>query len=71
MANESQGHQHGPIRIVPEELFGNPKDFEGDMSSEHDGIAGYPAGTGGKAPEVTFINEGAFGKIPEAKREKE
>jgi hypothetical protein len=54
--------QEGPILTVQDASMipGNPNDLRGDQSTAFDGVPGYPKGSGGKIPEVTFVNQGAF-----------
>lgn len=64
MAKERAGlKQFGPIATVMEEVFGNTKEREGDSGDCHDGVPGYPAGSGGKAPELTFVENGAWSSV--------
>lgn len=59
--------KHGPIQSPMAEIPGNPSDHKGDSGDCHDGIKGYPAGTGGKAPELTFVENDEWGKVPSEK----
>lgn len=54
--------QKGPILTVQDAamIVGNPDDLRGDQSTSFDGVPGYQKGTGGKIPEVTFVDQGAF-----------
>jgi len=61
--------KEGPILTPMTEVFGNIKDREGDSGDCHDGVPGYPAGSGGKAPELTFVEDGVWGKTPTARKE--
>jgi hypothetical protein len=49
------------------EVLGGPSDKTGDSGDCFDGIKGYPAGSGGKAPELTFVENGPWGKVPSEK----
>jgi len=55
--------KHGPIQTVMQEVPGNPSDHKGDSGDCHDGLPGYPASSGGKLPELTFVEDGVFGKV--------
>lgn len=57
----------GPILTPMNEVLGGPSDKTGDSGDCFDGIKGYPAGTGGKAPELTFVENGPWGKVPSEK----
>ena len=58
--------KEGPILTPMPDVPGNPKDFKGDSGDCHDGIPGMPPGTGGKAPEVTYVEDDAWSKVPRA-----
>lgn len=63
MAKTGGLKHHGPIATPMEEVFGNINDREGDSGDCHDGIPGYPAGSGGKAPELTFVENDEWAKV--------
>jgi hypothetical protein len=65
---DSTGTKHGPILSPMESIPGDPNDLRGDNASTFDGVPGYPKGSGGKIPEVTFDNQGTFGKVPIANK---
>lgn len=52
----------GPIETVMDGSMipGNPDDLRGDQSTAFGGVPGYPPSSGGKIPEVTFVDQGAF-----------
>lgn len=52
--------QIGPILTNNEFMPGDPNDLNGDQSSAFNGVPGYEKGSGGKIPEVTFVDQGAF-----------
>jgi hypothetical protein len=52
-----------PMADIP----GDPGDLRGDSGSIFDGEPGLPAGTGGKLPELTYVTNDAWAKIPRAK----
>jgi hypothetical protein len=54
------GKTIGPVLTVMDWVPGNPDDVRGDQSTAFDGVPGYPKGSGGAVPEVTFVNQGAF-----------
>lgn len=67
MSKEKAGlKQHGPIATVMENLFGSPDDHKGDSGDLFDGVSGYPKGSGGDAPELTFVNNAAWGRTKPA-----
>lgn len=65
---DSTGKQHGPILSPMEEVPGSPSDLRGQNSSTFDGVPGYQKGSGGKIPEVTFDDQGEFGKVSRANK---
>lgn len=68
MAKDNGLHDHGPVCTPMTDIPGDPKNFSGDSGDIHDGVPGYPKGTGGKAPELTFVDDGVFGKVKPATR---
>lgn len=67
MSKEKAGLKHnGPIATVMEEIPGSPSNHEGDSGDIHDGLAGYPKGSGGDAPELTLVNNAAWGRTKPA-----
>jgi hypothetical protein len=60
--------QNGPISTPMQWIPGNPSDHSGADSTIHNGVPGYPAGTGGKLPEVTFSNTDGFADPKPASR---
>ena len=63
--------REGPISTEMEWIPGDPSDHKGDSGDCFDGVKGYPAGSGGKAPELTFVEDGVWGKVPKDNRPKE
>lgn len=57
-----EGHEHGPILTPMTEVFGSD-DVKGDSGDCHDGVPGYPPGSGGKAPELTYVENGEWQKV--------
>jgi hypothetical protein len=55
--------RHGPIETEMEMIPGDPNDLKGDTNGVYDGVNGYPKGSGGKIPELTFDEAGNFGKV--------
>ena len=51
---------HGPILTPNDFMPGDPNDVRGDQSGAFDGVPGYPKGTAGKLPEVTFVDQDGF-----------
>ena len=60
--------KNGPILTPMNEIPGSPSDHKGDSGDCFDGLPGYPAGSGGKAPELTFVEDGGFGKVKKSDR---
>ena len=63
MAKEGGLKKHGPIATVMEEVFGSPDNHEGDSGDCHDGVPGYPMGSGGKAPELTYVENNEWATV--------
>ena len=60
--------KNGPILTVMESVPGTPSNHKGDSGDSFDGLNGYPASSGGKLPELTFVNNGGFGTVKKTEK---
>ena len=58
------------VHTGQEGFAGEKHEYGADGSCVYDGVPGYPKGTPGKIKEVTFDDEGVFGKVPRADKGK-
>ena len=49
------------------DIVGDPNDVRGDSGSVFDGEPGLPASSGGKVPELTYVTNDTWAKIPRVK----
>lgn len=59
--------KEGPILTPMQEVPGSPSNHKGDSGDCFDGVPGMPAGSGGKAPELTYVENTPWDKVPGAK----
>lgn len=59
--------KYGPIDSPMEQIPGSPTDIN-PSGNVYDGEPGLEKGSGGRIKEVTYYEEGAFGKVPMAEK---